>query len=69
MLRPAVSIVLAVFAATTGNKFPLTIDNIMRGPNLVGTEPAQVRWSGDSSKFTFSGKRHPTPLAPLWTPT
>ena len=38
-------------------KFDLTIENIMRGPNLVGTEPGQVRWSGDSSKIYFQWKK------------
>jgi dipeptidyl aminopeptidase/acylaminoacyl peptidase len=38
-------------------KFDLTIDNIMRGPDLVGYEPTAVRWSRDSSKIYFSWKR------------
>ncbi len=29
----------------------------MRGPNLVGTEPAQVRWSGDSTRIYFQWKK------------
>jgi len=37
--------------------FQLTIENIMQGPHLVGYEPAQVRWSGDSSKVYFQWKR------------
>ena len=28
----------------SGKKFDLTIDNIMRGPELVGYEPRAVRW-------------------------
>jgi dipeptidyl aminopeptidase/acylaminoacyl peptidase len=40
----------------------------MRGPNLVGTEPAQVRWSGDGSKIYFQWKRAADPIiAPLDT--
>jgi dipeptidyl aminopeptidase/acylaminoacyl peptidase len=50
-------------AATTGKKFQLTIDNIMRGPNLVGTEPSGVRWSGDSSKVYFQWKQASDPIA------
>ncbi|MBV9036283.1 MAG: PD40 domain-containing protein, partial [Acidobacteriaceae bacterium] len=46
---------LSLTAAEKG--FDLTIENIMRGPNLVGTEPAQIRWSGDSSKIYFQWKR------------
>ncbi|HQU93855.1 MAG TPA: hypothetical protein PLK77_16285, partial [Pyrinomonadaceae bacterium] len=34
-------------------KFDLTIDNIMRGPGLVGYEPTSVRWSPDSKKIYF----------------
>ena len=34
-----------------------TIDNIMRGPDLVGYEPTGVRWSSDSAKIYFSWKR------------
>jgi dipeptidyl aminopeptidase/acylaminoacyl peptidase len=44
-------------------KFALTIDNLMRGPNLVGYEPAQVRWSGDSSKIYFQWKQAADPVA------
>lgn len=40
-----------------GKKFDLTIDNIMRGPDLVGYEPTAVRWSRDSKKIYFSWKR------------
>lgn len=50
------------------SRFSLTIDNIMRGPNLVGTEPADVRWSGDSSKIYFQWKKYSDPAsAPLDT--
>jgi dipeptidyl aminopeptidase/acylaminoacyl peptidase len=51
---------LALFLAqaqTTG-QFALTIDNIMRGPALVGFEPAQVRWSYDSGHVYFQWKQH-----------
>lgn len=43
-------------AQNTG-KFALTIDNIMRGPGLVGYEPSQVRWSHDSAHIYFQWKR------------
>src|SRR3569623_1692433 len=42
-------------------KFDLTIDNIMRGPELVGYEPTNVRWSRDSKKIYFSWKRADEP--------
>src|SRR6188474_1089049 len=35
---------------------PLTVDSIMRGPALVGYEPTQVRWSGDSRQVYFQWK-------------
>jgi len=55
----AVPGLLAVFLlqAQTANRFALTIDNIMRGPGLVGYEPTQVRWSGDSRKIYFQWKQ------------
>jgi dipeptidyl aminopeptidase/acylaminoacyl peptidase len=51
---------LALFLAqaqTTG-QFALTIDNIMRGPGLVGYEPAQPHWSYDSEHIYFQWKQH-----------
>lgn len=33
--------------------FELTIDNIMRGPELAGYPPSEVRWSGDSKRIYF----------------
>jgi dipeptidyl aminopeptidase/acylaminoacyl peptidase len=33
--------------------FPLTVDSIMRGPDLVGNPPANLRWSGDSKELYF----------------
>ncbi|MEQ1643855.1 MAG: prolyl oligopeptidase family serine peptidase, partial [Pyrinomonadaceae bacterium] len=43
--------------AAPAKKFDLTIDNIMRGPALVGYEPSNVRWSPDGTKIFFSWKR------------
>jgi dipeptidyl aminopeptidase/acylaminoacyl peptidase len=48
---------LALLSAQTASRFALTIDNIMRGPALVGYEPAQVRWSGDSRRIYFQWKQ------------
>jgi dipeptidyl aminopeptidase/acylaminoacyl peptidase len=50
-------------AAPSGKKFQLTIENIMRGPNLVGFEPSAVRWSGDSRKIYFQWKQATDPIA------
>lgn len=41
----------------TDKKFALTIDNIMRGADLIGYEPDAVRWSQDSQKIYFRWKR------------
>lgn len=42
-------------------KFDLTIDNIMRGPELVGYEPTGVRWSPDGQKIYFRWKKADEP--------
>src|SRR5262247_4687659 len=38
-------------------KFELTVDSIMRGPDLVGYEPNRVYWSQDSQRVYFRWKR------------
>jgi dipeptidyl aminopeptidase/acylaminoacyl peptidase len=53
---------LLVSQAQPANKFSLTIDNIMRGPGLVGYEPSDVRWSGDGERVYFQWKRASDPL-------
>ena len=35
----------------------LTIDHIMRGSNLYGYEPKEVRWSGDNQRLYFRWKQ------------
>jgi dipeptidyl aminopeptidase/acylaminoacyl peptidase len=42
--------------------FQLTIDNIMRGPGLVGYEPRRVRWSQDSRHIFFEWKQATDPI-------
>jgi dipeptidyl aminopeptidase/acylaminoacyl peptidase len=37
--------------------FPLTVDSIMRGPDLVGYPPDGLRWSADSTKLYFEWRR------------
>lgn len=37
--------------------FKLTIDHIMKGPELVGTSPSDVLWSIDSQKLYFRWKK------------
>ena len=48
-------------AQSSNQKFNLTIDNIMRGPGLVGYEPRSVRWSGDSQRLYFDWKQASEP--------
>jgi dipeptidyl aminopeptidase/acylaminoacyl peptidase len=38
-------------------KFELTVDSVMRGPDLVGYEPTRVYWSQDSRRVYFRWKR------------
>jgi dipeptidyl aminopeptidase/acylaminoacyl peptidase len=37
--------------------FELTVDSIMRGPDLVGWPPSGLRWSGDSQKLYFEWRK------------
>jgi hypothetical protein len=41
-------------AATTRSGFDLSVRNVMRGPELYGREPQQVRWSPDGRWIYFS---------------
>ncbi len=52
-----VALALFVFQARTAEKFSLTVDNIMRGPALVGYEPTEIRWSHDSQRIYFQWKQ------------
>jgi dipeptidyl aminopeptidase/acylaminoacyl peptidase len=39
------------------DKFPLTVDSIMRGPDLVGYPPDGLRWSADSRTLYFEWRK------------
>jgi dipeptidyl aminopeptidase/acylaminoacyl peptidase len=55
---------LTCLVSSRGNpaaKFSLTIDNIMRGPQLYGYAPSQVRWSGDGERIYFQWKQASDP--------
>src|SRR5580700_5443117 len=54
--RVFLGLALFAFEARPAGNFSLTIDNIMRGPGLVGYEPAGVRWSHDSQRIFFQWK-------------
>ena len=60
------ALVLAAFLisspANPAGKFSLTIDNIMRGPELYGYAPSGVRWSGDGQRIYFQWKQAGDPL-------
>jgi dipeptidyl aminopeptidase/acylaminoacyl peptidase len=51
-------------AATSS--FPLTIDSIMRGPDLVGYPPDNPRWSGDSQRLYFEWRQPADDLPATW---
>jgi dipeptidyl aminopeptidase/acylaminoacyl peptidase len=44
-------------AQKADSKFPLTVDSIMRGPDLVGYPPDSLRWSADSQKLYFDWRK------------
>ena len=45
--------VMLVAQPQAPSDFALTIDNVMRGPELVGNPPTSLRWSGDSKELYF----------------
>ena len=51
----------AANSGSANGKFELTIDNIMRGPLLVGNEPRAVHWSPDSQRIYFQWKQASEP--------
>jgi dipeptidyl aminopeptidase/acylaminoacyl peptidase len=49
--------VLAQSPAAKTDKLALTVDSIMRGPDLVGYPPDNLRWSADSQKLYFDWRK------------
>src|SRR5688500_10128397 len=45
---------------------PLTVDSIMRGPELVGNPPNNLRWSGDSKELYFEWQMPKEDQAATW---
>jgi dipeptidyl aminopeptidase/acylaminoacyl peptidase len=43
--------------AASPRTFALTVDSIMRGPDLVGYPPDSLRWSADSQKLFFDWRK------------
>ena len=60
-MRKWLAVALFAFSAHA-QQFDLTIDNIMRGPNLYGWAPQEVRWASDASRVYFSWKQWSDPL-------
>ncbi|MFY9608265.1 MAG: hypothetical protein WAU45_06565, partial [Blastocatellia bacterium] len=56
--KPATAQAVSPHGAKT---FDLTIDNIMRGSELVGYEPRAVRWSQDGQRIYFQWKQASEP--------
>ena len=46
--------------------FPLPVDSIMRGPELVGNPPNNLRWSGDSKELYFEWLMPKEDLPATW---
>ena len=44
-------------APTATGRFDLTVDSIMRGPDLVGYPPTGLRWSADSQNLYFDWRK------------
>ena len=61
----AVSVILAAGSMRAQRSTPvaaparlqLTVDSIMRGPDLVGAPPSLLRWSADSERLYFSWRK------------
>jgi hypothetical protein len=56
LLAPALAAQQSATPAKT-EKFALTVDSIMRGPDLVGYSPDSLRWSADSQKLYFDWRK------------
>jgi dipeptidyl aminopeptidase/acylaminoacyl peptidase len=44
-------------ASSAAARFELTVDSIMRGPDLVGYPPSGLRWSADSQNLYFEWRK------------
>jgi dipeptidyl aminopeptidase/acylaminoacyl peptidase len=43
--------------AASAPRFELTVERIMRGPKLVGSDPTGIRWTGDSKELYFEWRK------------
>jgi len=56
------ALLLLATALPAQQRLELTVDTIMRGPNLAGYAPRNVRWSYDGQQVFFDWKRHDEPI-------
>ena len=54
LLTPPLVVLISAPAQT---RLELTVDTIMRGPQLAGYTPSDARWSGDSQRIYFQWKQ------------
>jgi hypothetical protein len=73
MLRALVTLCASAIVVASGahphasaDTFPLTVDSIMRGPDLVGYPPNNLRWSGDSERLYFEWRLPQDDVAATW---
>src|SRR6516165_9410483 len=54
-------LILVLFTARAQTRLELTVDTIMRGPQLAGYTPNDARWSGDGQHIYFRWKQYTDP--------
>src|SRR5713101_8109261 len=57
LLAPQLALAQQPPAQSPAKQFELTVDSVMRGPRLVGYQPAGVYWSQDSQRVYFRWKQ------------
>jgi dipeptidyl aminopeptidase/acylaminoacyl peptidase len=58
MSRTTFALLVVLSAAPAQTRLELTVDTIMRGPELAGYTPSDARWSGDGQRIYFQWKQH-----------
>jgi dipeptidyl aminopeptidase/acylaminoacyl peptidase len=56
-------------APDTARRFTLSVDSIMRGPDLVGYPPSGLRWSGDGTRLYFEWQTRGDDETATWVVT
>ena len=65
-MKKILLLLCAIGAMGQTASFPLTVDSIMRGPELVGNPPSSLRWSGDSKELYFEWLMPKEDLQATW---